>query len=979
LLVDPRSSRTRTRTFVASLASLALAATLAPAFLAPTLWSREARADESANEADLHFELATEAYLRGEFRVALEHFLASNRLAGNLNVSFNIAKTYEQLKRYPESYSYYSDVLERETDPARKRAIEEALARIAPNVAVLTITSDPPGATIYLDRKDLGARGTTPRKLAVNPGKHQILLELPGHEDATVASVEARTGTDAPVKSTLVPVVGTIRIDAEPFVEARVDTPDGQRQSQGPGSAKVPPGRHTVYFTAPGYEPTEMTVEVSRNEEVTTRPRLKRLAGTFVVQTDVRDAPIEVDGRVAGFTPSVISVPVGEHKVRVALPGFRPIERSVVIAAGAQEVLDLSLQQVDEVSAVSRVAEAVEDAPSSVSIVTQRELAGMRYPSIAEAVRGVRGVYLTDDRSYTFVGMRGLSRSSDYGNKILILQDGHPLNDDLLGQSFAGYEGRTDLDDVERIEVVRGPGSVLYGTGAFFGVINLVTRRKDAPSLKEVSVSAVDYGMIRGRTTVQERLGEKTSIWTSLSAGRAMGRDFDFKEYRNDAPTFGKVSSAADSWDTATLNGRLTHGDFTMQWFASHRTKRLPTGEYETILGDSSTTFGDTRGTLEARYEPKLSDKVTSLTRAHLNFYRFKANQAYATADGGAAKETYDGRWVGVEQRFLIAPTPALRLTAGGEVQRHVNASLEGHDDTGSYLDASRPYSVAAGYAVADVTPHRRVKVSLGGRYDFVSSSSAGSLNPRAAVIVHPYDAGTVKIMAGKAFRAPSIYELLYQGPTLRVPDKLSPETVYSGEVELSHRLDKTWSVTASSYLNYVQNLMTTGGGGTEEDPLFVKNSPVPVRTLGGEAELRRDFRDGFLLTASYGLQRTSYVNDGGAFREVPNSPTHLGSIRGGFPIFGKTLHGMTRLSFESGRFDRHDTVDDPEPQRKTSGAALWDLVFSGESERGGVSYAFGVYNIGDYRYSAPVSGEFRQRTIPQNGRTLLTTLSLRL
>ena len=87
----------------------------------------------------------------------------------------------------------------------------------------------------------------------------------------------------------------------------------------------------------------------------------------------------------------------------------------------------------------------------------------------------------------------------------------------------------------------------------------------------------------------------------------------------------------------------------------------------------------------------------------------------------------------------------------------------------------------------------------------------------------------------------------------------------------------------------------------------------------------------------------------------------------------------MTRVSLESGRWDRHEASDDPEPQRKTSGAVLWDVMVTGETERSMFTYGFGIYNIGDYRYSAPVSGEFRQRSILQNGRTLLATLSARL
>src|SRR5215470_3063777 len=121
--------------------------------------SAPARADGVADEADLQFTIGAEAYQKGDFTGALEHFLASNRLVPNRNVVFNIARTYEELKAAPDAYRYYVEALQGESRADQIRRIEDALKRVAPSVAVLKVTTDPPGATVYLDRKDLGARG----------------------------------------------------------------------------------------------------------------------------------------------------------------------------------------------------------------------------------------------------------------------------------------------------------------------------------------------------------------------------------------------------------------------------------------------------------------------------------------------------------------------------------------------------------------------------------------------------------------------------------------------------------------------------------------------------------------------------------------------------------------------------------------------------------------------------------------------------
>ncbi len=105
--------------------------------------------------------------------------------------------------------------------------------------------------------------------------------------------------------------------------------------------------------------------------------------------------------------------------------------------------------------------------------------------------------------------------------------------------------------------------------------------------------------------------------------------------------------------------------------------------------------------------------------------------------------------------------------------------------------------------------------------------------------------------------------------------------------------------------------------------------------------------------------------------REVANAPQHLAALKGAVPVIGRELTAGSRLSFESGRFDRFER-DGQAPQAETDWVVVWDVVLSGVEPRYGVRYALGVYNAFDWRHSLPVSEEFRQRVVPQSGRTLL-------
>ena len=102
----------------------------------------------------------------------------------------------------------------------------------------------------------------------------------------------------------------------------------------------------------------------------------------------------------------------------------------------------------------------------------------------------------------------------------------------------------------------------------------------------------------------------------------------------------------------------------------------------------------------------------------------------------------------------------------------------------------------------------------------------------------------------------------------------------------------------------------------------------------------------------------------------------HLASLKGAVPIISRQLVAGTRISLEGPSYDRYENQGEP-AQDKTPAAVLWDIVLSGEETRSGLKYSFGVYNAFDWQYELPLSGEFQQRTIAQDGRTFLASAEI--
>ncbi len=919
-----------------------------------------------AAEADLHFERALEAYRRKDWFAALEHLHQSQRLAPNKAVVFNLARTYERVDRFDTAFRYYADYLEVADDPATRQVAEEAIARLSPSLALVRVESDPPGATIYVDREDLGAVGRTPRTLALTPGDHTVLVRRAGAKPAE-AAVTAVVGETAAVAVPLTPILGTVRLslDADGDVAATVEGDGGELLGTLPLDVQLPPGARVLTVRRPGFRPLTVPVEVLADQVVARAVTLAPLTGSVVVDALERGARIEVDGVVAGFTPAVLDVPVGQHEVVVSLPGFRPYKQTVDVVADGTAAVAATLRSQVEVAAASRARETVEEAPASVSVISAAEIRAFGYQSLYEALSATRGIFPSDDRTYQSFGVRGYGRPGDYGNRNLVTLDGHTLNDDQLGASFVGTDHSADLGDVAQIEVVRGPGSALYGSNAFLGVINVVTKGEEATDGPHALVTASSSRSVRARAGVGWG-GAKAGGWVSVAGLAGQGDDLRLPALAAPSgPLDDGVSRDADGTSTVNASAKAWAGAWTVQGWFTGRRKEIATGAFGTLPGDDRNRADDLRGFGEVRFEPVLSDKVRLSARTWVDGTGYRGTFVYE--DGTVLSDGWRGVWAGVEPRVIADLTPWLTLTTGAEARGSLVARLTGDVDGVRVLDETPRQQVFAGYLVLDLRGGRWIRATIGGRYDhFTLGGFGGSFNPRTSVVLTPTEDDVIKLVVGTAFRAPSPYELFYNdgGVTQIQATDLTPERILTSELEYTHRFGEVTSLTVSAWYNELTRLVTLEDG--EDGLLVFDNSDGRVRAVGGEWEVRRDWRAGWMVAAqqSWQVARAGSLLTG---EQVTNVPLQRASLAVAAPVVPTLATLASRFVVGTPRRAWDDSLTPWEVQ--------WDITLTGQIPGLPLSWGLGVRNLLDWKGGSPAGLDVPQPVVPLPGRSVFATL----
>lgn len=640
-----------------------------------------------------------------------------------------------------------------------------------------------------------------------------------------------------------------------------------------------------------------------------------------------------------------------------------------VASAQSKDIMDLSPEALKSVQvySASMYVQSDREAPSSVTVITAEQIREFGYRTLADALRSVRGFDITYDRNYSYIGVRGFSRPGGYNDQILLLVNGHRLNDDVYEGADLGTEFPLDVNLIERIEIVRGPSSSLYGTCAFLAVINVITKTTQSAAGFELSSDAGSFDSYRGRSTFGgtyhgvDALFSAT-IYDSIGATRLFFPAFD-----SPATNYG-IAQDADRDSSRSFYGSLHFQHFTLEALGATREKGIPTASFGQVFNDNRSQTIDTSSHFKLRYSrPILHDAEFT---ANVFFDRAIYHGVYAYPPAGQVTDVLNedasrGDVLGFNARVTKTLWQKHKATAGMEFRDNLRQDQSNYNINPfqPVLDDLRHSQEWAAFVQDEFTIKKGLILNAGLRHD-QNQPFGGTTNPRLALIDSPLKRTTFKLIYGQAFRAPNNYELYYGDHVSIEPNSLlQPEKIHTEEFVWEQDLGADFRLSASAFANQFSDLINQ-----QIDPktnFIVYENSESAHSRGFEVELGGKFASGIEGRLSYTLQKTVDPSTG---QWLSDSPAQLAKANVIIPMAHRSLTLGFELQYTDSRWTLVGT--------QVGSYVVSNLTMTSREFAGGFRFSGSVYNVFNSPYSDPMGAEIVGSALRQNGRGFRTQLT---
>ncbi|MDM8523887.1 TonB-dependent receptor [Desulfococcaceae bacterium HSG8] len=579
-----------------------------------------------------------------------------------------------------------------------------------------------------------------------------------------------------------------------------------------------------------------------------------------------------------------------------------------------------------EITTAGKKAEKVSEIPASVVIVTREEIEKYGYMSLVEILQNIPGLYVIDDLAYNanVFGIRGFWT---YESKnIIILVNGVKCTYPFINNYLMSDVG-VPVEAIDRIEVVRGPMSVMYGSGAFFGVINIITN--DISDEKSASIISVSGGSQNTKKLFTRLAGKEHEFSYVLNGGL----------YDTDGPDepLSKMTSLDSSQPPLKgvpqdTGGRLEENNkyfnFSGKYKSFYTNFSYNENESEEYFFFPSATDGYlTRRqlmTFSSGYLGEITDTIKidgKLTYATHNNHRF-ADYFHENYNG---EEIIEGRSYEAELNVFADPLPELNVILGLSYRSESMDHILHHPELGLYsfswkLDNGDNINTRAIFTQINYDLLDNLKIVAGLRGEQVEKYSVAwsqgpaedmeyteikgtydkddiEVIPRFATICTLNDSNIFKLLYGKAINAPSLFQNSQQVQS--GSENLEPEYIETLELNYIASFSPKVTTNLSIFRNTLDNLITRvhyfDDQGTYHS--FSSNAGEMV-TNGMEFSVLFSSLHNFRMELSGTYQKTEDKRKGLGDIDVAYSPKLLGYAKASYAFdMGKTGNGIFSLT----------------------------------------------------------------------------------
>jgi outer membrane receptor for ferrienterochelin and colicin len=506
-------------------------------------------------------------------------------------------------------------------------------------------------------------------------------------------------------------------------------------------------------------------------------------------------------------------------------------------AANDPFAMDLDSLFNTKVTTASKFPEKLSDAAGVVSIVTQDELRRFGGTTLLEVLERVAGLNVTS----TFLGDSSLiavrgDQTRANGGHILILINGRPVREILEGGVSSDILESFPINTLERIEVVKGPGSVLYGSDAFSGVINLITKKADG---KDFRMSAAG-GAAGEKSATEDILFQRGEL--NIVEG---GQYHEWPRWNITERALGATGAVTTQNDILRNDGTGAYMGINYKGFSfmSSYTEQEAPSYVRGIVGDTRLK----RGFSDLGY------RLRATARWEMTFNATYSRSVMDAPDYPTIhRDSYEGD---LEWTNFVTFSENDRLTFG-TVYNHIAGTETYFGVTPNLIDAEGTRNASEGYAQYEHKLTGDLKLIGGVQVNKIGAIAINTV-PRGGILWNPSNHITMKVLYGGAYNAPSLDETLLNHPGLKGNPKLTPEKVGTLDAQVGYRSNRVQA--SIDYFHSRQTDLIIQNGAVF--PAVYYNDPVPVNFQGGEGEGKVYLKSDWFLTGSMLYQ----VNDSGS------------------------------------------------------------------------------------------------------------------